>query len=321
MFICHICSKRFTEKRNLTRHAKTHSKTGQTYSCSYCDKSFARPDVRNRHEDSHTDQKAYQCSLCEKTFSRPDMRKRHEESHLNTISCTICGQTFNRQDNLTYHMRTQHGSGQPSRKRKRSPSTEPVGSPPTEPVAKKPRVESPSSKPIVRPEPSLSSPTTSTIPEFVLPEDPDTRDVYVQHWREIDTHRVKGPIQDRYNFVLSDLRPQHFDSLVRSIFYEQTTVFKLNLSFGYILRNIESGELRYFYASFNNNRFLETPYLIRHQEDLEQYLQDFNRQDLLEFIRQQRPDTKWVVHQICNVTFYVNKIIDHVIGSKVILPS
>ena len=39
-----------------------------------------------------------------------------------------------------------------------------------------------------------------------------------------------------------------------------------------------------------------------------------------EFIRQQRPDTKWVVHLLTNVTFYVNKLFDHPIGARVVLP-
>jgi hypothetical protein len=39
-----------------------------------------------------------------------------------------------------------------------------------------------------------------------------------------------------------------------------------------------------------------------------------------EYIRQQRPDTKWVVHLLTNVTFYVNKLFDHPIGARVVLP-
>jgi hypothetical protein len=41
---------------------------------------------------------------------------------------------------------------------------------------------------------------------------------------------------------------------------------------------------------------------------------------MLEYIRQQRPDTKWVVHLLTNVTFYVNKLFDHPIGARVVLP-
>jgi hypothetical protein len=39
-----------------------------------------------------------------------------------------------------------------------------------------------------------------------------------------------------------------------------------------------------------------------------------------EFVRQQRPDTKWVVHLLTNVTLYVNKLFDHPIGARVVLP-
>jgi hypothetical protein len=47
--------------------------------------------------------------------------------------------------------------------------------------------------------------------------------------------------------------------------------------------------------------------LIRTEEDLERFLEELSRHDMLEYIRQQRPDTKWVVHLLTNVTFYVNK--------------
>jgi hypothetical protein len=42
---------------------------------------------------------------------------------------------------------------------------------------------------------------------------------------------------------------------------------------------------------------------------LERFLDELQGQDILEFIRQQRPDTKWVVH-------FVNKLFDHLIGAR-----
>jgi hypothetical protein len=50
-----------------------------------------------------------------------------------------------------------------------------------------------------------------------------------------------------------------FPEMVRRIFRQQTTTFKINLSFGFILRNVETGELRYYHSSKNNSRFFETP--------------------------------------------------------------
>ena len=63
-----------------------------------------------------------------------------------------------------------------------------------------------------------------------------------------------------------------FTEMVYQIFREQTTAFKINLSFGFILRNIETGELRYYHSSQNNARFVDVPHLIRTEEDLEKFL-------------------------------------------------
>jgi hypothetical protein len=43
--------------------------------------------------------------------------------------------------------------------------------------------------------------------------------------------------------------------MVRRIFRQQTTAFKINPSFGFILRNVETGELRYYHSSQNNAVF------------------------------------------------------------------
>jgi hypothetical protein len=77
-----------------------------------------------------------------------------------------------------------------------------------------------------------------------------------------------------------------FPEMVRSLYRQQTTAFKISLPFGFILRHIETGELRYYHASQNNARFFETPHLIRAEEDLERILEDVSRHDILEYIRQ-----------------------------------
>jgi hypothetical protein len=111
-----------------------------------------------------------------------------------------------------------------------------------------------------------------------------------------------------------------FPEMVRSLYRQQTTAFKINLSFGFILRNIETGVLRYYHPSQNNARFFNFPHLIRTEEDLERFLEELSRHDILEYIRQQRPDTKWVVHLLANVTFYLSKLIQYPIGARVVLP-
>jgi hypothetical protein len=107
-----------------------------------------------------------------------------------------------------------------------------------------------------------------------------------------------------------------FPEIVRYLYRQQTTAFKINMSFGFIVRHIETGMLRYYHASQNNARFFETPHLIRTEEDLE----EFSRHDIPEYIRQQKPDTKWVVHLLTNVTFCLCKLIQHPNGARVVLP-
>ena len=76
-----------------------------------------------------------------------------------------------------------------------------------------------------------------------------------------------------------------FPEMVRYLYRQQTTAFKINLSFGFILRNIETGVLRYYHPSQNNGIFFETPHLIRTEEDLERFLEELSRHDILEYIR------------------------------------
>ena len=38
-------------------------------------------------------------------------------------------------------------------------------------------------------------------------------------------------------------------------------------------------------------------------------MEELSRHDILEYIRKQRPNTKWVVHLLTNVTFYLDKYI------------
>ena len=108
--------------------------------------------------------------------------------------------------------------------------------------------------------------------------------------------------------------------MVHRIFREQTTAFKINVSFGFIHRHMETGELRFYHSSQNNSILCDVPHLIRTEEDLEKFLDELQVQNILEYIRQQRPDTNWVVHLLTNVTFYVNKLFDRPIGARVVLP-
>ena len=70
------------------------------------------------------------------------------------------------------------------------------------------------------------------------------------------------------------------------IFTDQSTVFKLNVSFGFILGNNETGALQYYYASKNKEQVLEEPFQITTAADLQQVRDALLNLDVLEWVRQ-----------------------------------
>ena len=105
--------------------------------------------------------------------------------------------------------------------------------------------------------------------------------------------------------------------LVYSVFVKQKTAFKINAAFGFVLRNNETNELKYHYAS-SNTRVLNAPAFVQNKVDLMSFLNTFLQQDPLEYARLQRPNSKWVVDIITNLTLYTFRIPDHPIGSPVV---
>ena len=176
------------------------------------------------------------------------------------------------------------------------PSPGPSNSPP-----KRPQIQSPQ---------SFNSPS---VKPNILPEEPETRILYLRHWDTIHTEETTGNrIQDRYNFILHDITAVTFPEMVRRILTQQSTAFTTNVSFGFMWRNVEVEELRYSHLSQTNARFFDVPHWIRNEENIDKCLPNLSRQ--------QHSNTKWVVHLLTNVTFYVNKLLDHPIGGRVVLP-
>jgi len=72
----------------------------------------------------------------------------------------------------------------------------------------------------------------------------------------------------------------HWDIMTR-----EGTRFKVNYSYGVVLRNVETDQLRYFYGSLGNARMLDCAVLISNQEDLRGFLGnicDFDMREKIE---------------------------------------
>ena len=204
--------------------------------------------------------------------------------------CTVCDSSFTRERNLDRHKRTVQ-----------------CGSPPQPgPAPKRRRIASLDEDPLTPPpvEHAASDELSSAIRDFVH-----------ENWGSVRTHVVHGPIQTRYNRRLTGLDMRDLHDQLFLLFDQQTTAFKVNVSFGFVVREKENDRLRYYHSSNNCcGRYLEEPALITNRDDFDRFLARIQESDILQWAVAQRPNSDWVCELVTNATFFLNKIVDHPIG-------
>ena len=300
-FICEICGQNFTCSYNLTRHRNTvHARRywlpaqqrggsldnepthldvpaihNKAFPCGIrgCGQIFACRYKLMRHMDAvHVNIKAFSCKICGNLFSRRDHLTRHMNAvHVNikAFSCKICGNLFSRRDNLMRHRNSIHT-------RRYWQSVQQRGG------------------------------TFNHQPPHL--DDPELHVVYRQYRKAIQSfRRDHGCVHQIHNRQLFSENTRDLEDELWEIFRVQEQVFKINFSYGFVLRHVETGELRYFHAS-QNNCLLDLPLFVRNKEDYTTVLEEIHHKDVLEFVRQQRPDTKWNVHIITNLSVYINPL-------------
>ena len=83
-------------------------------------------------------------------------------------------------------------------------------------------------------------------------------------------HRTS--VQTIFNFLYNQDLELIIPKIVNQILQLQFNRFKLNFTFGYILRNITNEELRYYHTSYNNSLMMSTARLISNRQELIQFL-------------------------------------------------
>ena len=134
-----------------------------------------------------------------------------------------------------------------------------------------------------------------------------------ENWDQIRTKLHPGNrVQNTYNYSLQGRRYADIVEQVHlDIMTHERTRFKISYSYGVILRNVETDQLRYFYGSLGNARMLDFAVLISDQDDLRSFLENICDFDMREKI--ERPDTKWVLVTIINI-FFVGLLPDTPVG-------
>ena len=101
-----------------------------------------------------------------------------------------------------------------------------------------------------------------------------------------------------------------FDTLtdrLKRVYQQQRNAFKVNISFNFVLRNIETGELRLFYAS-NNTSVLDAPMLVNNARTFRHFIDVLEAIDIFEWSRRQRPNSKEVFCSLVQALVTVTRL-------------
>ena len=261
----------------------------RVHACRHCGEVFPSYSDLRQHLDSHAS--GHKCATCGREFTRRDHLQRHaSRCRPKPFTCDVCHSGFTRKWDLDQHKRTVQ-----------------CGSPPQPgPAPKRRRIASLDEDPMLAPpvEHAANDELSSAIRDFVH-----------ENWASVRTHVVNGPVQTRYNRRLTSLDTRDLHDQLFLLFDQQTTAFKINCSFGFVLREKQSGRLRYYHSSNNCcGRLLEEPALITNRADFDSFLESIREPDILQWAIAQRPNSDWVCELVTNVTFFLNRIVQHPIG-------
>ena len=233
----------------------------------------------------------HKCATCGRVFTRRFTLQRHaSRCRPKPFTCDVCHSGFTRKWDLDQHKRTvkcgfppQPGPSAPKRQKVTHLHEDPVTPPPVEPSND-----------------NLSS---------------DLQYAVRDNWGSIRTYVAQGPVQTRYNHRLTTMDTRELQEPLRQLFDQQTTAFKINCSYGFLLKNKTTNRFRYYHSSNNCcGRYLEEPSLVTNSQTFNAFLERIKETDVLQSAIAQRPNSDWVVELVTNVTFFLNRIIHHPIG-------
>ena len=118
-----------------------------------------------------------------------------------------------------------------------------------------------------------------------------------------------------FNYAVESLNETIVNEKLDHFFNNLNCAAKVNLAFGFILKNIENGGFRYFYAN-KNNTLLDRSQLVSTHDDLAKLKDFLNKTDVIESCSRERTNTKWRFYKLTNLTVFAALLKDVPMGCK-----
>ena len=118
-----------------------------------------------------------------------------------------------------------------------------------------------------------------------------------------------------FNYAVETLNTEIVNDKLDNFFNNLKCAAKVNLAFGFILKNLEDGRYRYFYAH-ENNTLLDRSQLVCTKDDLTKLKNIVNQTDVIESCTRERMNTKWKFYKLTNLTVFAALLKDIPMGCR-----
>ena len=118
-----------------------------------------------------------------------------------------------------------------------------------------------------------------------------------------------------FNYAVKNLNETLVKEELDHFFNNWKCAAKVNLTFCFILENIEDGGFRYFYAD-ENNTLLDRSKLVCTHDDLAKLKDFLNETDVRESCSRERMNTHWRFYKLTNLTVFAALLKVVPMGSK-----
>ena len=106
-----------------------------------------------------------------------------------------------------------------------------------------------------------------------------------------------------FNLAMSSFDIRLLNDKLDYVFKELKCAAKVNIAFGFVLKNIEEGMCRYFYAH-ENNTIMEKSKRVCTPVDIVNLKEKLQKMDIIDLCTRERANTKWKFYKLTNMTVF-----------------